>query len=303
MTDFITRFAPSPTGLLHLGHAFSALTAFGAARAAGGVCLLRIEDIDTARCRPEYEQAIYEDLAWLGLDWPRPVRRQSEHFDDYAAALERLARRGLVYRCFKTRKEIAEEIARAPHHPGEGPEGVIYPGPAEPVSGAEEAERMARGEPFAWRLSLRACREALGARYDRLEFVEEGEGPDGEHGRMAARPDLLGDVILARKDVGTSYHMACVHDDAAQGVTHVIRGQDLFFAAHLHRLLQELLELPVPVWRHHRLLTGADGERLAKRNRAATLKALRQAGKSPEEIRLMPEMSCEADAFPSDADG
>lgn len=285
MTGFITRFAPSPTGRLHLGHAFSALSAFDAARAAGGVCLLRIEDIDQTRCTPPFEVGIFEDLAWLGLDWPRPVRRQSDHFPDYARALERLGRAGLVYRCFKTRKEIAEEIARAPHHPGEGPDGQIYPGPDTPMSEAEEADRLARGEAYAWRLSLKACREALGARYDALTFIEEGEGPEGEHGRIAARPDLLGDVILARKDVGTSYHMACVHDDALQGVTHVIRGQDLYFATHLHRLLQALLDLPVPVWRHHRLLTDETGRRFAKRDRSLTLEALREAGETPGAIR------------------
>ncbi|KAA5805330.1 tRNA glutamyl-Q(34) synthetase GluQRS [Alkalicaulis satelles] len=285
MTRFITRFAPSPTGRLHLGHAFSALTAFEAARAAGGTCLLRIEDIDQTRCRPEYEAGIYEDLAWLGLAWPAPVRRQSDHMDEYARALARLARQGLVYRCFKTRREIAEESARAPHHPGEGADALVYTGPAEPMSEAEEAERLARGEAFAWRLSLKACREALGARYDALEFVEAGEGPDGEHGVITARPDTLGDVILARKDAGTSYHLACVHDDALQGVTHVIRGQDLFFATHLHRLLQALMDWPVPVWRHHRLLTGADGKRFAKRDRSQTLQAMRQAGAAPDDVR------------------
>jgi len=285
MTGFITRFAPSPTGRLHLGHAFSALTAFDAARVAGGTCLLRIEDIDQTRCTPDFEAGIYEDLAWLGLDWPRPARRQSDHIPEYARALKRLAGAGLVYRCFKTRKEIAEEIARAPHHPGEGPEGIIYPGPDTPMSEAEEAGRLARGEAYAWRLSLRACREALCARYDALVFTEEGEGPEGEHGAIAARPDLLGDVILARKDVGTSYHLACVHDDALQGVTHVIRGQDLYFATHLHRLLQELLGLPVPVWRHHRLLTDDTGRRYAKRDRSLTLEALREAGATPEDIR------------------
>lgn len=291
MTGFTTRFAPSPTGRLHLGHAFSALTAFDAARAAGGVCLLRIEDIDQTRCKPDFEAGIYEDLTWLGLDWPRPVRRQSDHFSDYARALERLARAGLVYRCFKTRKEIAEEIDRAPHHPGEGPEGLIYPGPDTPMSEAEEADRLAGGEAYAWRLSLNACREALGARYDALSFIEEGEGPEGEHGQIAARPDLLGDVILARKDVGTSYHMACVHDDALQGVTHVIRGQDLYFATHLHRLLQELLGLPVPVWRHHGLLTDETGRRFAKRDRSLTLQALREAGAAPQDVRARAGLS------------
>lgn len=285
MSDFLTRFAPSPTGYLHLGHAFSALTCFETARKEGGTCLLRIEDIDRARCKPEYEQAIFDDLDWLGCAWPQPVRRQSEHFSAYRAVLETLAARGLVYRCFKTRKEIADEIARAPHRPGEGPEGVIYPGPATPMSAAEEAERLARGEAFSWRLSIKACRDALGARFDRLGFVEEAGGPDGEIGDVRARPETLGDVILGRKDVGASYHLACVHDDALQGVSHVIRGQDLFFATHLHRLLQALLDLPVPIYRHHRLLLGEDGKRFAKRDRALTLRALREAGASPDEVR------------------
>lgn len=285
MSDFITRFAPSPTGLLHLGHAYSALTAHAAARDAGGVFLLRIEDIDTRRCKPEFEQAIYDDLAFLGLDWPQPVRRQSAHFPDYARALDGLAKRGLVYRCFKTRKEIAEEIARAPHAPGEGPEGVIYPGPAEPLTRAEEDALIEDGRPYAWRLSIRACREALGAAFDALHFIEEGEGPDGEHGLVKAEPETLGDVILGRKDVGASYHLAAVHDDALQGVSHVIRGQDLFFATHLHALLQRLMDLPRPVYRHHRLLLDEHGKRFAKRDESMTIQAMREAGMSAEAIR------------------
>ena len=284
MSDFITRFAPSPTGLLHLGHAFSALTAHAAAHAAGGVFLLRIEDIDTARCKTEFEQAIFDDLAFLGLDWPTPVRRQSAHFPDYARALETLAASRLVYRCFKTRKEIAEDIERAPHHPGEGPEGVIYPGPDTPLSVAEEAALIADGKPYAWRLSIKACRERLGLVWDALHFIEEGEGPDGEHGLVKARPETLGDVILGRKDVGASYHLAAVHDDALQGVTHVIRGQDLFFATHLHALLQRLLDLPRPVYRHHRLLLDDHGKRFAKRDESVTLRAMREAGISAQEI-------------------
>ncbi|MEO1039851.1 MAG: tRNA glutamyl-Q(34) synthetase GluQRS [Pseudomonadota bacterium] len=285
MRDFITRFAPSPTGLLHLGHAFSALTTSDAARGSGGRLLLRIEDIDTGRCKPRFEAAMIEDLAWIGLRWETPVRRQSEHLDAYRAVLKALAEQGLVYRCFKTRKEIAEDIARAPHAPGEGPEGVIYPGPSEPLSAAEETARLERGEAFAWRLSIAACRDALGARFDQLDFIEDGEGPDGEHGEVRARPDLLGDVILGRKDVGVSYHIACTHDDALQGVTDIIRGQDLFFATHLHRLLQALMDWPAPRHRHHRLILDADGRRLAKRDKAATLAALRVAGVTPAELR------------------
>jgi glutamyl-Q tRNA(Asp) synthetase len=289
MPDFITRFAPSPTGYLHLGHAYSAMQAFDAAKAAGGSCLLRIEDIDTTRCTPEYEAAVREDLAWLGFEWMEPVRRQSEHFAEYAAALESLAARGLVYRCFKTRKEIAEEIARAPHHPGEGPDGVIYPGPSEPMSADEEAERLTRGDAFAWRLSIAACREAVGDGWPALHFIEEGVGPDGERGLIQAKPEALGDVILGRKDVGTSYHLACVHDDALQGVSHVIRGEDLFFATHLHVLLQRLLDLPRPVYRHHALLVDEAGKRFAKRDRSLTLKSLRDAGHSPQDVRAMVE--------------
>lgn len=281
---FITRFAPSPTGYLHLGHAFSAMTAWRAAREAGGRFLLRIEDIDRTRCKPEFETAILEDLAWLGITHDGDVRRQSDHFPDYAAALDRLRADGLVYRCFKTRKEIMEEIERAPHHPGEGPEGVIYAGPDEPIDPVEEEGRLAAGDPYAWRLSLNACRERLGADWGGLSFTEEGEGPNGETGTIPIRPDLLGDVILARKDVGTSYHMAVVHDDALQGVTHVIRGQDLYHATHLHRLLIHLLGLPVPVWRHHGLMAGPDGKRYAKRDKSATLKSMRERGMTRKDV-------------------
>jgi len=285
MSAFLTRFAPSPTGYLHLGHAYAAMTVFDAARDAGGTCLLRVEDIDVTRCKPEFEAAVYEDLGWLGCDWPEPVRRQSEHFSEYHSALEKLHARGLVYRCFKTRKEIAEDIARAPHHPGEGPEGVIYPGPSNPMSADEEAERLNKGEAFAWRLSISACRDYLGEAFDRLSFVETGEGPDRETGEVRARPETLGDVILGRKDVGTSYHIACTHDDALQGVTHVIRGVDLYFATHLHRLLQALMGWPVPVYRHHKLMLDETGKRFAKRDQSLTLRALRKAGETPDSLR------------------
>jgi glutamyl-Q tRNA(Asp) synthetase len=280
--EFVTRFAPSPTGLLHRGHAFSALTAFEAARSVDGRFLLRIEDIDQGRCRPEFEQAIYEDLAWLGLEWETPVRRQSAHFADYRAALERLNARGLVYRCFKTRREILDEIGRAPHHPGEGPEGAIYRGAA--LRPDEEAALVAAGKPYAWRLSLDRAREALGPAWDELSFVEEGHGPHGGLGIIRARPDLAGDAVLARKDAGVAYHLAVTVDDALQGVTHVIRGEDLQDAAHIQRLIQALLDLPAPVYRHHRLLTDAGGKRFAKRDRAETLAELRAAGVSPGEL-------------------
>jgi glutamyl-Q tRNA(Asp) synthetase len=279
MSAFVTRFAPSPTGYLHRGHAFSALTAFGAARSAGGRFLLRMEDIDQVRCRPEYETAIREDLAWLGLDWETPVRRQSEHLDDYRAALERLRGRGLVYRCFRTRRELMEAIGHAPH----GPETSVFRG--RPLPEAEERARLERGEPFAWRLSLEAARRALGGAWDGLAFVEEGQGPGGETGRIKVRPESAGDVILARKDLGVAYHLAVVVDDALQGVTHVIRGQDLFEAAHVQRLLQALLDLPEPIYRHHRLLLRPDGKRYAKRDTAETLREIRARGISAGDLR------------------
>lgn len=281
---FTTRFAPSPTGRLHLGHAYSAILAQDAAHAAGGDFLLRIEDIDTTRCRPEFEAGIREDLAWLGLAWPSPVRRQSDHFADYAAAIEKLRGLGVLYRCFLTRREIAEQAASAPHAPGEGADGVVYPGPAQPMSQDEEQARLARGESFAWRLSLRYSQDLLGEQFPRLVFVEHDAATNVEH-TITARPQIHGDVILARKDTPASYHLCVVHDDALQGVTHVIRGEDLRSATHVHVLLQKLLGLPTPIYRHHPLLTGADGKRYAKRDASLTLAALRDAGVSPAGIR------------------
>ena len=277
MTGLVTRFAPSPTGFLHRGHAFSALSAWAAARAANGRMLLRVEDIDATRCRPAFEAAIYEDLAWLGLAWETPVRRQSEHLADYAGALRELGERGLLYRCFRTRREIAEDIGRAPHGAMEAFRGA-------PLAPDEEARRLANGEPFAWRLSLAAAEAALGG-FERLTFVEAGEGPGGEHGLIQVRPELGGDVVLARKDVGVAYHLAVTFDDALQGVTHVIRGQDLFEAAHVQRLLQALMGWPQPVYRHHQLLTGPDGKRFAKRDRAETLRDLRARGVTAQALR------------------
>ena len=274
---FITRFAPSPTGYLHRGHAFSALTAFEAARRVGGRFILRIEDIDRTRCQPQYEAAIYEDLAWLGLAWETPVRRQSDHMADYAAALRELAERGLLYRCFRTRREVAEAIESAPHGVMEAFRGSALPP-------AEEARRLQAGEPYAWRLSLDHAERALGG-FGGLTFDEEGQGPAGEHGVIQAHPQLGGDVVLARKDVGVAYHLAVVVDDALQGISHVIRGQDLFEAAHVQRLLQALLGLPTPVYRHHRLLAGPDGQRFAKRDKAQTLRELRARGMTAAQIR------------------
>ena len=292
-TSFVTRFAPSPTGYLHLGHAYAALIAYRAAEREDGRFLLRIEDIDQGRCKPTYEAAILEDLAWLGLVWETPVRRQSEHFDAYAAALDQLIDIGVVYRCFKTRKQVLDDIARAPHLSADGPDGPIYVGAALPA--AEEKNRLAAGEPFAWRLSLRAASDHLGDAIKSLSVVEEtmaddvieldaSASPQRSRRALAATPGIFGDPIIARKDAGTSYHLASVVDDALQDVTHVIRGQDLRAADHLHALLQALLSLPAPIYRHHHLITDENGERFAKRNKSATIRAFREAGGTPEAL-------------------
>jgi glutamyl-Q tRNA(Asp) synthetase len=267
---FVTRFAPSPTGYLHKGHAFSALTAHAAAPAAGGHFLLRIEDIDATRCRPEYEAAIFEDLTWIGVNWEAPVRRQSEHLADYDAALVKLNALGVLYRCFRTRSELQNESA-APHGPMEAFRG-------EPLPPEEEIRRLVAGESFAWRLSLSRAEALLGG-FEGLTFLVEDQG------RIQARPEVGGDVVLARKDVRTSYHLASVVDDALQGVTHVIRGTDLEDAPHVHRLLQALLGLPTPIYRHHRLIVGPDGKRLAKRDRSETLRSLRASGVTAADLR------------------
>jgi glutamyl-Q tRNA(Asp) synthetase len=240
--------------------------------------VLRIEDIDATRVRPEFEAAIYEDLAWLGLDWESPVRRQSEHGADYRAALARLEAGGLLYRCFRTRRELAEAAASAPHGPD--PEGGFRGGPLPPT---EEAALLAEGRPFAWRLSQAQARDRLAGAA--LGFVEEGAGPEGQTGEIRADPWPAGDVILARKDVGVAYHLAVVVDDAVQGINHVVRGQDLFEATHVQRLLQAMLGLPTPAYRHHRLLMGPDGKRLAKRNGAESLRALRARGLTAEALK------------------
>ncbi len=269
---FVTRFAPSPTGRLHRGHAFAALTAWRAAREVGGRFLLRIEDIDPTRCKLAFEDAIFEDLTWLGLAWDGPVRRQSEHLADYAAVIAALDGRGLLYRCFRTRKDILDAIGDAPH----GPVEAARPGP-HPAD--EEAALLAQGRAFAWRLSLDRAREALGdVAWQALAFVEEGLGPNGERGLIEVRPETAGDVILARKDVGAAYHVAVTHDDALQGVTHIVRGEDLFEATHVQVLIQTLMGWPTPVYRHHRLLVGPDGRRFAKRDRSVTLAELRAGG-------------------------
>lgn len=271
---FVTRFAPSPTGYLHLGHAYSAILAWRAARQAGGRIHLRIEDIDQGRCRPEYETAIHEDLAWLGLAFDPPCWRQSERLGLYETRLGDLIARGLVYRCFRTRKELAE-MTRAPH----GPLGAaIRPGPLPP---AEEERLLAEGHPFAWRLDMTACRKALGNDFDALTYEEE---TDQGIVTRRADPDRYGDVVLGRKDSGTSYHLASVHDDMALGITHVIRGEDLADAAGLHRLLYALFDGEPPRYRHHPLITDDNGKRLAKRDKDATLRALRENEFTPTEV-------------------
>jgi glutamyl-Q tRNA(Asp) synthetase len=272
----VTRFAPSPTGYLHLGHAHSALTGWRAARRAGGRFLLRLEDIDQTRCRPEFAVAILEDLAWLGLDWDGPVRVQSEHFADYRAALDRLEAAGLLYPCFCTRAAIKAEVARAVAAP-HGLEGPLYPGTCRALEPAERARRIAAGESFALRLDVAAALARCGPLFWEDEIA----------GRIAADPASLGDVVLARKEAPASYHLAVTVDDALQGVTLVTRGVDLFAATHIHRLLQALLDLPVPRWRHHPLLTDAAGRRFAKRDRAQTLRALREAGHGPADVRAL----------------
>lgn len=267
-----TRFAPSPTGLLHLGHAYSALFAHRAA--AGGRFILRMEDIDPLRCRPEFQVAIEEDLAWLGLVWETPIRQQSRHLADYRRALDRLEGEGLLYPCFCTRADIAAEVARSGHAP-HGPDGALYPGTCRRLGEEEAASLVASGVPFALRLDMPKALLRAGP----LTWF------DREAGLQQANPGMFGDVVLARKDVPASYHLAVTFDDARQGVDLVTRGRDLFEASHLHRLLQALLDLPVPEWHHHRLLTDASGRRYAKRDKAQTLRSLRAAGVTAAAIR------------------
>lgn len=275
----ITRFAPSPTGFLHLGHVHSCLFAVNAAKQAGGRFLLRIEDIDPNRCRPEYEVMLKEDLAWLGFRWEEPVRRQSDHMDDYAAALDRLAALGVTYPCFCSRKEIADEIARAgnaPHLVAMGPEGPLYPGICRHVSPDVAAARVAAGEPHAIRLNVAQAAALTGP----LVWHDRGRGT------VPADTGLLGDIVLARRDVRTSYHLSVTVDDAIQDVSLVTRGVDLFHATHVHRLLQALLSLPVPDYHHHDLLLNNRGERLSKRDGATGIRILREQGATAEEVLL-----------------
>jgi glutamyl-Q tRNA(Asp) synthetase len=284
MTPPVFRFAPSPNGHLHLGHALSALSNFDLARAAGGRFLLRIEDIDAARCRPDYEQAIYDDLAWLGITWEEPVRRQSAHFDDYRAALARLDALGLVYPSFESRGEIARLVAERETHASwpRDPDGApLYPGDARSLAPAERRRRMETGVPYALRLDMAAAIARTGA----LTWSETDA--DSKAGSVTAAPQMWGDVVLARKDMPTSYHLAVVVDDARQGVTDVVRGQDLFWSTSVHRVLQALLGLPAPNYHHHRLILDAEGKKLSKSTRATALRALRESGATAADIRRM----------------
>ena len=286
MFSRILRFAPSPNGYLHLGHAYSALLNYDRARELGGRLLLRIEDIDRERCRPEYEDAIYEDLRWLGISWQEPVRRQSEHFADYEAALAKLEAQRLIYPSFESRAEIAAMVEDLDRHGGwpRDPDGVpIYPGRARKLSAAERARRREAGEPFALRLAM----DAGVARAGVLTWTETGAGPHGQSGTLTAAPQRWGDVVLARKDVPTSYHIAAVVDDALQGVTDVVRGEDLFWSTSIHRLLQVLLGLPEPSYQHHKLILDAQGQKLSKSTAATGLRELRAAGATPRDIRRM----------------
>lgn len=289
MATPVFRFAPSPNGFLHLGHALSALLNFDMARAAGGRLLLRIEDIDETRCRPEYEQAICEDLSWLGIEWEQPVRRQSEHLGDYRTALSVLERQRLLYPSFESRAEIAALVAereRAGAWPRDPDGAPLYPGHAKSLPPDVRQRRIDAGDRYALRLDMAAA-----ARAGELAWMETGQGPGGERGPVQAAPAAWGDLILARKETPTSYHLSVVVDDAIQGVTDVVRGQDLFFATGVHRLLQALLGLPAPTYHHHRLLLDAEGKKLSKSTQATGLRELRAQGATPSDIRRMVGLS------------
>ena len=282
----VFRFAPSPNGYLHLGHAYSALLNFDSARQAGGRFLLRIEDIDTARCRAEFEAAIFEDLAWLGIAWETPVRRQSEHLGEYREAVEKLAAQGLVYPSFESRAEIARLVAeRDAYAPWpRDPDGVpLYAGGASLLSSKSRQRLIEFGAPFALRLDMPKARSRAGD----LGWIELGEGPDGQTGAVSAHPEAWGDVVLARKETPTSYHLSVVIDDALQGVTEVVRGQDLFWSTSVHRLLQHLLSLSPPVYRHHRLILDSSGRKLSKSTEATSLRELRDSGATPADVRRL----------------
>jgi len=280
----VFRFAPSPNGHLHLGHAYSALLNADLARQSGGRLLLRIEDIDVTRCRPEFEQAIYQDLAWLGIAWAPEVRRQSDHLDLYREAVETLVARGLIYPAFESRAEIArlvadkEAAAPWPRDPDGAP---LYPGIGNQLTADQRAEAIASGAAYALRLDMAAARAVVGE----LSWQELGRGPEDETGAIVARPEAWGDVVIARKETPTSYHLSVVIDDALQGVTEVVRGADLFWSTSVHRLLQQLLGLPAPVYRHHALIRDAEGRKLSKSTGATGLRQLRAAGVTPAQVR------------------
>ncbi|MDF1754343.1 MAG: tRNA glutamyl-Q(34) synthetase GluQRS [Verrucomicrobiales bacterium] len=276
--SIVTRFAPSPSGRLHLGHAYSALRAWDFAQQQEGNFLLRIEDIDFNRCKAEFEDLLKTDLAWLGLRWSEPTRRQSEHLDYYQSIAHRLETDGFLYPCFCTRKEILAEIARAGAAP-HGSEGPVYPGTCRDLSEDERTHRIKSGRDYAMRFDLASALEKVG-RSLTWSDLENGEIPIAEKDWAE-----LGDVVLVRKDIQTSYHLAVVADDFLQGVTHIIRGRDLFESTHIHVLLQHLLDMPQPIYLHHELVTDQTGKRLAKRDESETLAALRESGVSPAEIR------------------
>lgn len=288
----VLRFAPSPNGWLHLGHAYSALFAFDMATRLGGRFLLRIEDIDIGRCREEYVEGIYEDLAWLGIEWEEPVRRQSEHFAEYEKLLRELRDRELVYPCFATRKEIQDAIAASgiplqawPSDPDGAP---LYPGIYKGIPQERVNALMWEGRTYAWRLDMEKARaETERINGGPLTFREEGSSARGDTGLLEIEPELFGDVVIARKDVPTSYHLAVTADDALQGVTLVTRGQDLFPATYIHRILQVLLGFPEPRYHHHGLIRDETGRRLAKSAKDMGLRELRGAGHSPADIRRM----------------
>jgi glutamyl-Q tRNA(Asp) synthetase len=286
MSTRVFRFAPSPNGYLHLGHAYSALLNADMAREFGGRLLLRIEDIDAARSRPEYEAAIREDLHWLGIAWEPDVRRQSEHFDDYRGAIAELEKAGLLYPSFESRSEInalvAERDRRGPWP--RDPDGVaLYPGRARALSAVERERQRRTGETYALRLAM----DAAVARAGVLTWTETAMGPEGQSGTVNAAPQMWGDVVLARKEAPTSYHLAVAVDDALQGITDVVRGRDLFWSTSIHRLLQALLGLPAPTYHHHKLILDAAGRKLSKSTSATSLRELRAGGATPADIRCM----------------
>lgn len=295
----VFRFAPSPNGALHLGHALSAILNHDAARAEDGRFLLRIEDIDIARCTPALEAAMYQDLSWLGLTWEKPVRRQSEHLDAYRDTLASLIDRGLAYPSLLTRGEAKAIVAAYETENGpwpRDPDGApLYPGRERDLDATERRRITESGKPHAWRLDMQ---KALSSLATSLTWEEAGSGPDGESGMIVANPAAWGDVVLSRSDAPSSYHLSVTIDDALQGVTHVTRGRDLYHATSVHRLLQHLLDLPQPLYHHHRLIPGPDGRKLSKSNGDAGIAALREAGKTPDEVRAVLALPSSA-PFPS----